>query len=90
MLRQAAAELGLDLSRSYLVGDKLSDLEAGAQAGTQTILVRSGHGRAVPEAALDHARLNLVGVAADLAGAVDLFLGRWREWGAAAISQSSG
>lgn len=33
MLLDAAAELGLDLARSIIVGDKPSDLEAGARAG---------------------------------------------------------
>jgi len=33
MLRDAARELGLDLARSVVVGDKPSDLEAGRAAG---------------------------------------------------------
>lgn len=45
MLFQAAKELGLDLSRSWLVGDKISDLQAGVAAGCQTILVETGYGR---------------------------------------------
>jgi D-glycero-D-manno-heptose 1,7-bisphosphate phosphatase len=43
MLEQARLEHpGLDLSRSVLVGDSLSDLECGAAAGCQVILVGSG------------------------------------------------
>jgi len=34
MLLVAAKELNLDLSRSLLIGDRLSDLEAGARAGS--------------------------------------------------------
>jgi D-glycero-D-manno-heptose 1,7-bisphosphate phosphatase len=45
MLVTAAAALGLDLSRSWIVGDKLSDLEAGARVATRGILVRTGYGR---------------------------------------------
>ena len=74
MLRQAAAELGLDLARSFLVGDKACDLEAGARAGCRTLLVRTGYGAAVAAAGLDRAALNLRGVAADLAEAVDMGL----------------
>ena len=33
MILQAAADLGLDLSRSVLIGDRLSDIEAAAAAG---------------------------------------------------------
>lgn len=44
MLLEAAEELGVDLARSFMVGDKRSDLEAGASAGCRTVLVRTGHG----------------------------------------------
>jgi D-glycero-D-manno-heptose 1,7-bisphosphate phosphatase len=44
MLLKAAADHGLDLSRSVLVGDKVSDLAAGRAAGLRcTVLVESGH-----------------------------------------------
>jgi D-glycero-D-manno-heptose 1,7-bisphosphate phosphatase len=39
MVLRAAADLGIDLSRSYMVGDKESDIEAGKRAGCQTILI---------------------------------------------------
>ncbi|HZL86624.1 MAG TPA: HAD family hydrolase [Candidatus Krumholzibacteria bacterium] len=45
-LQRAANELGLDLSQSYCVGDKESDLEAGHALGCRTILVRTGYGLA--------------------------------------------
>lgn len=44
MLEQAAAELGLELARSAIVGDKASDLEAGRAAGCAAVLVRTGYG----------------------------------------------
>ncbi len=44
LLFQAAEELGLDLSRSYLVGDRYKDIETAAQAGVQGILVLTGYG----------------------------------------------
>lgn len=44
MLLQAAAEHGIDLSRSFMVGDKLADVEAGRAAGCRSILVRTGYG----------------------------------------------
>ena len=45
MLRQAAADLDLDLARSFTVGDKWTDVQAGTAAGARGILVRTGYGR---------------------------------------------
>lgn len=44
MLHRAARLHDLDLTRSYTIGDKQSDMEAGAAAGTIPILVRTGYG----------------------------------------------
>ncbi len=47
MLQEAAREHGLDLPRSFMVGDKAADLEAGRRAGVAaSILVRTGVGAA--------------------------------------------
>jgi D-glycero-D-manno-heptose 1,7-bisphosphate phosphatase len=44
LLLQAANDLGLDLARSVMVGDKHSDTRAGQAAGLRyTVLVESGH-----------------------------------------------
>ena len=45
MLLEAAAEHHIDLSASWTIGDKSSDIEAGRAAGTRTILVLTGYGR---------------------------------------------
>lgn len=45
LILQAALDFNIDLSSSYFIGDKLSDIEAGQCAGCQTILVRTGFGR---------------------------------------------
>ena len=44
LFRQAAAELDLEFSHSFLIGDGWSDLEAGWGLGVQVILVRTGLG----------------------------------------------
>ena len=44
MLLQAAREHGIDLRRSFMVGDKLADVEAGWRAGCRPILVLTGYG----------------------------------------------
>ncbi len=46
MLLRAARELGIDLAQSWMIGDRRTDLEAGAAAGCRTILVRTGYGAA--------------------------------------------
>lgn len=44
LLQQAAQDLGIRLSDSYVVGDRLVDLEAGRRVGAKLILVLTGHG----------------------------------------------
>jgi D-glycero-D-manno-heptose 1,7-bisphosphate phosphatase len=44
MLEQAARELGLDLNKSFVVGDRHSDVEVAHGAGARSILVRTGFG----------------------------------------------
>lgn len=44
LLLEAARDLDLDVSRSYVVGDKRSDVELAAAAGATGVLVRSGYG----------------------------------------------
>ena len=45
MLTRAAADLDLALDRSFVVGDRWHDLEAGQRVGARTLLVRTGYGR---------------------------------------------
>ena len=45
MMRQAASDLHLDLSRSFTVGDKWTDVQAAQSAGARGVLVRTGYGR---------------------------------------------
>ena len=45
MLRTAADELQIDLGSSWMIGDKIADVEAGLASGCQTALVRTGYGR---------------------------------------------
>jgi D-glycero-D-manno-heptose 1,7-bisphosphate phosphatase len=43
MLHRAALEHGIDLARSWVIGDVLSDVEAGHRAGCRTMLIENGH-----------------------------------------------
>ncbi|MBA4016119.1 MAG: D,D-heptose 1,7-bisphosphate phosphatase [Pirellula sp.] len=42
MLRQAAERFGIDLAQSYMIGDRPTDIAAGAAAGCRTVLVKTG------------------------------------------------
>jgi D-glycero-D-manno-heptose 1,7-bisphosphate phosphatase len=42
-LRQAEAKFGIDLSRSWMIGDRPTDIECGKDAGVATIRVASDH-----------------------------------------------
>jgi D-glycero-D-manno-heptose 1,7-bisphosphate phosphatase len=69
LITRAAAEENLDLARSFLVGDKLSDAVAGLAAGCRSILVRTGYGRGAEAGAPPG-----LPVAEDLARAAGLIL----------------
>jgi D,D-heptose 1,7-bisphosphate phosphatase len=45
MFTRAAAELGITLEDSFVVGDRWNDLEAGQRVGLRGVLVRTGYGR---------------------------------------------
>lgn len=45
LIKRAAREHALDLSASFLVGDKVSDIETGKRVGIKTVFVLTGHGR---------------------------------------------
>ncbi|HBM16366.1 MAG TPA: D-glycero-beta-D-manno-heptose-1,7-bisphosphate 7-phosphatase [Lentisphaeria bacterium] len=44
MILRAARDLNIDLSSSFMVGDKMSDIKASINAGCLGILVKTGHG----------------------------------------------
>jgi D-glycero-D-manno-heptose 1,7-bisphosphate phosphatase len=69
LLLSAAEDLGIDLAASVMIGDALTDLQAGQAAGTQTLLVRTGRGDS-QAAGLAQAGLSGVLVLADLAAAL--------------------
>jgi len=72
-LFEARDEFGLDLARSFMIGDKLIDLECGWNAGVQaSLLVRTGYGRQVERAAA--AQLNRAVIVDNLTAAADWIL----------------
>jgi D-glycero-D-manno-heptose 1,7-bisphosphate phosphatase len=45
LLKQAATDFHLDLPRSFIVGDRWHDVQAGQAVGARGVLVRTGYGR---------------------------------------------
>jgi len=70
MLLKAAREMGIDLSRSWMVGDKLLDVKAGHAAGCRTILLT----KSAPEPPLNSNDLLPDYSASDLTQALDIIL----------------
>jgi D-glycero-D-manno-heptose 1,7-bisphosphate phosphatase len=49
MILEAASELGVDLTKSFMVGDRKSDVEAGRAAGCATIFIDLGYALPAPD-----------------------------------------
>lgn len=69
LLLAAARDLNLDLSASWLIGDKKSDVDAALAAGCKPVLVKTGHGNREASALPAH-----IPTAANFADAVNLIL----------------
>jgi D-glycero-D-manno-heptose 1,7-bisphosphate phosphatase len=72
LLRQAAAEHGLALERSFVIGDRWHDLEAGRRVGARGVLVRTGYGKTEEQA--PHASVTPAAVVDNLVEAVSWIL----------------
>jgi histidinol-phosphate phosphatase family protein len=46
MIKKAVAELNLDLSQSWFIGDTTTDVQTARNAGVKSVLLRTGHGGA--------------------------------------------
>jgi D-glycero-D-manno-heptose 1,7-bisphosphate phosphatase len=76
LLLRAAGDLGLDLRRSTMVGDKPSDLVPGRQVGAAAVLVLTGYGRGEWEYQRERFEVEPDHVAGDLLDAVEWALAR--------------
>jgi D-glycero-D-manno-heptose 1,7-bisphosphate phosphatase len=73
MLLQAAADHNIDLTRSFIVGDAWSDIQAGMAVGARGILVMTGRGQQFFHNCLAEYPVR-VGAACDLEDATELIL----------------
>ncbi len=76
MILKAAGDHGIDLGRSYVIGDSVVDMEAGAAAGVRGILVLTGYGRGLVEHQRGRFKAPPAHTADDLLDAVRWILGR--------------
>lgn len=74
MLKKAADELKIDLKRSFLIGDRLSDIQTAQNAGLKSILVLTGYGRTELENNKDKIALQPDYICKDISAAVDWIL----------------
>jgi D-glycero-D-manno-heptose 1,7-bisphosphate phosphatase len=74
MILRAAEEHGLDISRSYMVGDSATDMETARNAGMRSVLVLTGYGRGDRESRVPERGLKPAYVAEDLHDAVEWIL----------------
>jgi histidinol-phosphate phosphatase family protein len=72
MILAAARDHAIDLSRSFVVGDRWRDIEMGLAAGTKAVLVETGYGRT--EATRRPANIQPVPVSANLIDATSWIL----------------
>lgn len=71
MIKTAAKELGINLRKSFIVGDKWSDIDAGKNAGCKGYLVRTGQGKEQ-----SNKRSGEVAIAGNLGEAVKLIISK--------------
>jgi len=64
LLTQAAVEYGIDLARSFMIGDRWRDVDAGSAAGCRTVWIDRGY-REPPPARAPDARVGTLAAAAE-------------------------
>lgn len=76
LLLKAAKELNIDLKRSYMIGDRLTDILAGQRAGCTTILVQTGMHNEAPIETVDPIDSSVQPdfVCSDLVAAVEIIM----------------
>jgi D-glycero-D-manno-heptose 1,7-bisphosphate phosphatase len=69
MILDAKRDLDIDLNSSYIIGDAVSDVKCGLNAGLSNILVETGYGKIAYKKCLDE-KLKIDFIASDLLDAV--------------------
>ena len=74
LIKKAQAELGIDMETSYVIGDRLLDIEFAHNANLPGILVLTGYGKGEIQYSMSQKRITPDYVAEDLLGAVKWIL----------------
>jgi hypothetical protein len=89
LVEQAAADLNLDLTRTWLIGDTTSDVQCASSAGLFAVLVGTGHAGADARFSVDKA-LRFADASAAIAFIVGEFADLWPRCEAAAAAAEVG
>ncbi len=76
LLMRAQKDLNIDLSKSYIIGDSIKDIETGFNAGVPGILVLTGYGKGEYEYHSSGWNIHPVHIAGDLMAAVNWILSK--------------
>ena len=76
LLLKAQKDLNIDLSRSYIIGDSIKDIETGFNAGVKSVLVLTGYGKGEYEYGSECWKQKPLHVAQNLQEAVSWILAR--------------
>jgi D-glycero-D-manno-heptose 1,7-bisphosphate phosphatase len=49
MIEKACSDFSIDLKRSYMIGDRQSDIDLAINAGLKPVLVKTGYGKSLIE-----------------------------------------
>jgi D-glycero-D-manno-heptose 1,7-bisphosphate phosphatase len=71
LLLEAEQTYGIDLSASFIIGDRWRDVEAGRRAGCRTIFIDSGYSERRPDPGPDYVAKDLADAAAWIISQID-------------------
>ena len=80
LLKKAAHEMDLDLTKCVIVGDNLKDIQAGKRAGCRTVLVQTGQGnKTITKILTGQTKIKPDWVCDNLASAIPIILDYFKE-----------
>jgi D-glycero-D-manno-heptose 1,7-bisphosphate phosphatase len=82
MIQQALLDFpDIQVTKSYIIGDKATDVEFAHNAGVRSILVRTGYGQNVVDGKYQALTHTPIAICADVPEAVDYIIDAWKKEG---------